>query len=62
MHHNIALCSEKPVADENGQEEEEEKDVEADVSLQARDGRNMRGVQEFCLFFFFLDLFRMFWK
>lgn len=39
-----------PVADENGQEEEEEEeeDVEADVSLQARDGRNMRGVQEFC--------------
>ncbi len=55
---NIALCSEMPVADENGQEEEEveeeeeeeeeEEDVEADVSLQAKDGRHMRGVEEFC--------------
>ncbi len=46
-----------PVADENGQEEEEveeeeekeeEEDVEADVSLQAKDARHMRGVEEFC--------------
>ena len=55
MFYNIALCSEMPVADENGQEElveeeeeEEEEDVDADVSLQARGGRHMRGVQEFC--------------
>lgn len=39
-----------PVADENGREkeDEEEEDVEADVSLQARDGRHMRGVQRNC--------------
>lgn len=53
MLYNIALCSEMPVADENGQEEEdeEEEDVEADVSLRARDGRHMRGVEEFCWIF-----------
>ena len=57
---NIALCSEMPVADENGQEEEEEEevvveeeeDVEADVSLQARDGRHMRGGGGILLDFF----------
>lgn len=56
MCYNIALCSEMPVADENGQgeeeeEEDEDEDVEADVSLQAKDGRHMRGVEEFCSFF-----------
>lgn len=40
------------------EEEEEEEDVEADVSLQARDGRHMRGVEEFCRN---LDLLLMLW-
>lgn len=50
MLYNIALCSKTPVADENGQEEEEE-DVEADASLKARDGRHIRGIGEFCTVF-----------
>lgn len=39
------------MADENGQEEEEEEDVEADASLKARDGRHIRGIDEFCTVF-----------
>ena len=64
MLNNIALCSEKPVADEDGQEaeeeeeEEEEEDVGADVSLQARGWK--RGGEEFCRFFS-PDLFLVFW-
>lgn len=38
LHYNIALCSEMPVADENGwAEDEEEEDFESDASLRARD-------------------------